>query len=72
MKVKLSVVAAVSDTGASLDIVEVSSKPVFYTGNKKSAVAFVKSIDSAGEVVEEAMIQVSDDGKITIAKKRTS
>ena len=45
-------------------------KPTFYTGNKKSAVSFIRSTDGEGAVLDEIMLQVNDEGKLTIARKR--
>ncbi len=45
-------------------------EPTFYTGNKKSAVSFIKAVDKEGKAIDEVMLQVNDDGKLSIARKR--
>ncbi len=45
-------------------------EPTFYTGNKKSAVSFIKAVDKDGKAVDEIMLQVNDEGKLTLARKR--
>ena len=45
-------------------------QPTFYTGNKKSAVSFIRAIDADGKAIDEVMLQVNDEGRLSIARKR--
>ncbi len=47
----------------------VTIEPTFYTGNRRAAVAFIKSMDG-DEVKDEILLQVNGEGKLTIARKR--
>ena len=72
MKVSLDIVGAVTgESGHELDKDrKMEVETTFYTGNKKSAVAFIRTVDTAGVPVDEVLLQVNDDGKLSLARKR--
>lgn len=72
MIVSLSIVGHIQDRNAKdpRAPLGVDVRPTFYTGNKRSAVSFIQSTDSNGAVLDEIMLQVNDEGRLTIARKR--
>lgn len=68
MKIRMNVIAEPLPEESGFPGVPV--RPVFFTGNSKSAVAFIKVLDSDGKQTDEVLLQVNAKGRLSIARRR--